>query len=102
MRNDAELERLMGDVESDLVERKESIGDRDRIRQAICAFANDLPGHYADGVIFAGVRDDGSAPGLEIDDRLLLTLSDMRTDGRILPIPSMTVQKRRLRAPMWP
>lgn len=40
-----ELEALMADLESDRVERKASISDRDRIRQAICAFANDLPDH---------------------------------------------------------
>jgi ATP-dependent DNA helicase RecG len=43
MRSDEELERLLADSESDLVERKESLSDPDRIRQTVCAFANDLP-----------------------------------------------------------
>ena len=44
--NDVELEQLLDDIESDRAERKESSAtDGDRIRQAICAFANDLPGH---------------------------------------------------------
>ena len=40
-----ELESMMRDLESDLVERKESLrGDSPtRTRQAVCAFANDLP-----------------------------------------------------------
>ena len=40
-----ELEALLADLESDLVERKESLqGDSPRkIRDAVCAFANDLP-----------------------------------------------------------
>ena len=46
---DAELETLMGDLESDRVERKESLSDGDKVRQAVCAFANDLPGHNAPG-----------------------------------------------------
>ncbi|MCW6038506.1 ATP-binding protein [Spirulina subsalsa FACHB-351] len=38
-----ELEKWFNDLESDRVERKASIADSKKIRQAICAFANDLP-----------------------------------------------------------
>ena len=95
---DAELEALLADVESDLVERKETFaGAAPRtVRQAICAFANDLPGHGRPGVVFVGARDDGSPSGLEINDALLLHLAHCKTDGNILPIPTMTVSKRRL------
>lgn len=89
-----ELEALMADLESDRVERKASITDRDKIRQAICAFANDLPDHRQPGVIFVGVNDDGTCSNLAITDELLRTLADMRSDGNILPFPVMTVQKR--------
>jgi len=91
---DAELERLLADVESDRVERKESLADREKIREAICAFANDLPNHRAPGVIFVGAKDDGSCAGLNITDELLLTLADMRSG--VLPFPSIVVQKRTL------
>jgi ATP-dependent DNA helicase RecG len=43
MLSDAELESLLLDLESDRVERKQSLSDPDRIRQAICAFARDTP-----------------------------------------------------------
>ncbi len=92
--NDQELEVLLNDIESDRVERKASISDRNVIRQAICAFANDLPNHQKAGVLFIGVNNDGSCANLAITDQLLLTLSDMRSDGNILPFPSMIVQKR--------
>jgi ATP-dependent DNA helicase RecG len=92
-----ELERLMADIESDRVERKESIGDRDRIRQAICAFANDLPAHRAPGYVLVGVSDAAHPVGLPITDQLLLTLSEMRSDGNILPVPHINVQKHVLR-----
>lgn len=92
--NDEELEQLLTDMESDRVERKESAFDAGRIRQAICAFANDMPNHRKPGVIFIGVKDDGAWANLAITDQLLRTLSDMRSDGNILPIPMMTVQKR--------
>jgi len=91
-----ELEQLMTDLESDRVERKESITSPEKIRQAICAFANDLPGHQLPGYVFIGVNDQGRPATLPITDRLLRTLADMRSDGNILPIPSITVQKETL------
>ncbi len=95
--DDAELERLLYDLESDRVERKASISDRDKICQAICAFANDLPHHRQPGVLFIGVNDDSSCAKLPITDRLLTTLSDWRSNGNILPFPGMIVQMRILR-----
>ena len=96
--SDDELERLATDVESDLAERKAAFdGDAPRaVRQAICAFANDLPDHRRPGVVFVGVRDDGTPAGLEINDALLLKLAHCKTDGNILPPPVMTVGKRTL------
>jgi len=88
-----ELESLLSDLESDRVERKESDADGNKIRQAICAFANDLPDHRKPGVIFIGARDNASSSDLQITEKLLLKLSQMRDDGNIVPLPSMTVQK---------
>ena len=94
--DDSELERLLCGPESDRVERKASLSDRDRIRQAICAFANDLPSHQKPGVMFIGVNDDGTCAHLSISEQLLLTLADMRFDGNITPFPTLTVQMRTL------
>lgn len=91
---DEELKGLLLDLESDRVERTESRGDGAKVRQAICAFANDMPGHDQPGVFFIGAKDDGSCANLNITDELLRTLADMRSDGNILPIPTMTVDKR--------
>jgi ATP-dependent DNA helicase RecG len=95
---DEQLEALLTDLESDVVERKESLGGdaKETIRQAICAFANDLPDHRKPGVLFVGARDNGACAGLAINDELLLTLANMKTDGNILPIPSMSVERKRL------
>jgi len=91
-----ELGAMMADLESDLVERKESLrGDSPaRIREAVCAFANDLPDHRRPGVVLVGADDAGNPTGLEITDQLLLQLADMKTDGNIVPPPTMTVAKR--------
>lgn len=93
--SDSELEALMTDVESELVERKESLrGDvPTRIREAICAFANDLPDHRRAGVVFVGVRDDGTPAGLEVTQQLLLQLGDMKSDGNIVPPPTLSVRR---------
>lgn len=97
--NDQELEALLSDLESDRVERKESgKGETpEKARQAICAFANDLPDHRKPGVVFVGTKDDGTPAGLVVTDELLRQLSDMRSDGNILPLPTMTVEKRVLK-----
>lgn len=95
---DEELLALLTDLESDRAERKERLaGDAPtKVREAVCAFANDLPGHETVGVVFVGVDDGGQPVGLDVTDELLLSLSGMRSDGNILPIPTMAVEKRRL------
>ncbi len=96
--SDEQLLVLLRELESDLVERKERwAGDvSTKAREAVCAFANDLSGHGKQGVLFIGVRDDGTPLGLPIDDQLLLTLSDLKTDGQIVPPPTILVERRRL------
>jgi len=93
---DEELTIMLHDLESDCVERKESFaGDTSKkAREAICAFANDLPNHNKAGVLFIGATDNGKPNGLKITDQLLLTLSDIKTDGNILPFPVIMVEKR--------
>jgi ATP-dependent DNA helicase RecG len=59
--SDSEIERLLGVGESDRVEWKESLSDTTAIREAICAFANDLPGHGQPGIVLVGVTDRGGA-----------------------------------------
>ncbi|MDD4933232.1 MAG: ATP-binding protein [Methylacidiphilaceae bacterium] len=89
-------EALFSDLESDRVERKRSAADRSAICQAVCAFANDLPGHGKPGVIFLGVEDDGTCANLGITDQLLRELAQIRDDGRILPFPNLTVSKEQI------
>lgn len=97
---DVELLALIDDLESDQAERKATWnGDAPtKGRQAMCAFANDLPNHGQPGVLFVGVKDDGSPMGSDfaVTDELLQTLASIKTDGKIIPPPTMTVAKRRL------
>lgn len=97
---DDELLALARDLESDRSERKQTWkGDApEKGRQAVCAFPNDLPNHGRPGVLFVGIRDDGSPAGPEfaVTDDLLKTLADIKTDGKITPPPTLTVAKRSL------
>lgn len=97
MLSDEELTRLIDDGESDRVEFTGAVRDMDKLRQAICAFANDLPNHNQPGVLFVGLNDDGGCANLSIGDDLLQKLGGLRGDGSMLPFPNMTVAKRALR-----
>ena len=91
---DAELLQLITDDESDRVEFKESLSGNapERIREAICAFANDLPAREKPGLVLVGVKDNKTVGSVPITDELLRQLADMKTDGNIVPPPSLTVE----------
>lgn len=97
--NDDELRAALADLESDRVERKESwAGDApDKAAQAVCAFANDLPGHQRPGILLIGARDNGTIAGLAVTDDLLKKLADeLRGNANLLPPVSLGIERRRL------
>ncbi|MFC1643134.1 ATP-binding protein [Myxococcota bacterium] len=95
MLTDQQIEALALDMESDRVERKESFARsiRDRVAQAVCAYANDLPGYHAPGLILVGMKDNGGPSGKPITDELLRGLGALRNDGNILPLPTIVVRR---------
>ncbi|MCP4117893.1 MAG: transcriptional regulator [Desulfobacteraceae bacterium] len=97
--SDEELLALLNDTESDRAERKESFAGnvKKKAYQAVCAFCNDLPGHNEPGVLFIGAKDNGEPSDLEITDKLLTTLAHIKTDGNILPLPVLSIDKRILK-----
>lgn len=82
----------LGTEESDTVEWKRDAEDRDVLRKAVCALANDLPRRGL-GHLLVGIDKDGAPTGLSIDDQLILRVVEFRDDGRILPRPVITVEK---------
>lgn len=90
-----ELREILADIESDRIEKTISTKNTDKLGQAICAFANDLPNHNKPGYLIVGIDEKTGEmlPSSEITDRLLQNLSAIRTDGQLQPQPSMTVEK---------
>lgn len=88
-----ELDQLLPQLEQDRIEKTISVNDANKFGEAICAFANDLANHNKPGYLIVGVHDDGTKAGMAITEKNLQTLLDFRTDGRIVPPPSMIVAK---------
>lgn len=88
-----QLRSLMADFESDRVEKTVSTKNTDKFGEAICAFANDFPGHRRPGFLLVGVDDNGQSSGLVVTDKLLRTLGELRSNVNLEPLPAMTVQK---------
>ena len=88
-----ELLQMLTNSESYNIERTESTANTDKFCQAICAFSNDISGSAKNGYLIIGAKDNGELSGLQVDDKLLLQIANIRTDGNILPQPIMTVEK---------
>lgn len=90
------LASLLSDVESDRVELTRSLDNIDKFGEAICAFANDVAGNRSAGYLFVGALSDGRASGAVITDQLLQNLANIRSQGNVIPLPTMNVQKHLL------
>lgn len=93
---DAALEHLARDLENERVERKASLANTSNVAEAVCALANDLAGSSTPGVVLIGVSNTGDAAGLEVTDRLLLEIADLRGNGQLQPFPILSVEPRTL------
>ena len=88
-----EILELLRSTESYRIERTVSTGDMDKFQEAICAFSNDLPNSRKNGYLILGVRDNGALSGLKVDDALMKKIAGIRSDGNILPLPIMSVER---------
>ena len=88
-----ELQKIIAIDEGFRIELTTSTGNMDKFQEAICAFANDMPGSGKKGYLLIGVYDDGKISGMKVDDALMKRISGIRSDGNILPLPVMTTEK---------
>ncbi|MFG2169493.1 ATP-binding protein [Micromonospora chersina] len=87
-----DLAVLLGTQESTALEfKREATKDRNAIRKAICAFANDLA-QVGGGHLLIGVDKDGQpVGGVDTSDEALLSFTDIANEGRILDRPTVVV-----------
>lgn len=88
-----EVLELLRSTETYRIERTISTGDMDKFQEAICAFSNDLPNCRKKGYLILGAHDNGTLSGLRVDDTLMKKIAGIRSDGNILPLPIMSVEK---------
>ena len=88
-----EVLELLRSTETYRIERTISTGDMDKFQEAICAFSNDLPNSREKGYLILGVHDNGVLSGLRVDDALMKKIAGIRSDGNILPLPMMSVER---------
>ena len=90
MISEAELLKLLTEIESFRVERTISVDKTDKFAQAICAFANDMAASGLPGYLLIGADDKTGAPsGLQVTDQLLQNLASLAANGNILPAPAL-------------
>lgn len=92
MLTENDLLNLIANTETFRIEKTVSVTDTDKFCQAICAFSNDMPDSRKPGYLLLGVTNDNKLSGLRANDEVLKSIAGLRTDGNILPLPSMTVQ----------
>lgn len=88
-----ELNILLSGMETDRVEKTISKTDSNKFGETICSFSNDMAAKGLPGYLIVGANDDGSIAGIDIDEQIMQTLLNYRTDGRIIPPPTMIVEK---------
>lgn len=88
-----DVSKLLHCTETYRIERTTSTEDMDKFQEAICTFSNDLPNSRKKGYLILGARDDGSLSGIKVDDALMKKIAGIRSDGNILPLPIMSVEK---------
>ena len=77
-----EIQELLHSTETYRVERTTSTGD-----------TNDLPNSRKNGYLILGANDNGTLSGLKVTDDLLKKIAAIRSNGNILPIPVMSVDR---------
>jgi len=88
-----QLMDMMPDLESDRIERTTSFRE-EKLGPAVCAFSNDFANHQRSGFILLGVDDKiGKPAGIKIGDDDLQKIGNVKSNGNVLPQPSIKVSK---------
>ena len=93
-RDDSAILELLRSGESEHLECKRDTSSLERLRETLCAFANDLAGRGVPGVLLVGIADDGTCAGITVSDDLLRRLTQLRDS--ITPFPEFSVRRASL------
>lgn len=88
-----ELKALIASGETDRVEMTRAAQDNEKFREAICAFSNDMAGRGLPGYLLIGIDEKNPAHRLPVTQEMLEKLAGLRSDGAILPLPVMNVNR---------
>lgn len=88
-----DFESILAKGETDRVEFKESASKLSDIKEAVCAFANDINGTGLKGLVLVGVDKKGRVVGAPDDDAAQQRLAQIRVDGSITPTPSVGIAR---------
>lgn len=91
-----EVEELVRLPESERVEKTRRVDRKEKLGEAICAFANDLPGSGKPGYLVVGVTDAGQVVGVEDPDGESRDIADFKYNGRIVPPPILHIESHRV------
>lgn len=92
----AELRALIASGEADRVEWTRAAQDTEKLREAICAFSNDMAGRGLPGYLIIGIDEKEPSFRLPITTDILerlASLRSLRSDGAIPPLPVMSIAR---------
>lgn len=86
-----EIKNFISQEESENVERKVGLSDKEKVYRTVCAFSNDINNKKESYIIF-GVDDLGNIQGIASKDEQLKKLSEIRDSGNIQPLPQISIE----------
>ncbi|MCH7224641.1 ATP-binding protein [Haloferula sp. A504] len=88
-----ELKTLIQSGEADRVEVTRATTDTNKFREAICSFSNDMGGRGLPGYLIIGIDENNADFRLPITDDLMQQFASYRSDGQVMPLPVLHVEK---------
>ncbi len=88
-----ELRDLIASGETDRVEMTRGAQDIEKFRKAICSFSNDMASRGLPGYLLIGVDEKDPDYRLPITTEMLERLVSLRSDGAVMPLPRMNVER---------
>jgi ATP-dependent DNA helicase RecG len=90
---ETDIRDLLSGSETSRLEWKAGLSSTQELSEVICAFANDLDNSRAPGHLMLGVDKKGLVSGRRFTDAEVSSLGNLRDNGNIQPLPSLTIHQ---------